>query len=263
MFMPDAIAKPRMAIVVPPANPAVEPEMRRLLPPDLAYYATRLPVFPDTTLYQRNDLYLKSYADTLKSFGSLSLDACSIAMTGSSYQLLPDGDETMCRDLTRQFGAPVVTASLAILMLLRAIGAKKIALVSPYPKELTQKAKAYWTAAGLEVVQIHAISAEFRAYVLTKDEILDSLAQIDTSESAEADAVILTGTGANTLDALSAIQDATRRPVLSSNLCSAAALWSLTGLDGAPEMRLLLPMLFSPASAPAAHLKSEMLNLAT
>ncbi|WP_417599589.1 hypothetical protein [Pararhodobacter oceanensis] len=250
-----------MALVVPPANPAVEPEMRRLLPQDLLYHTTRLPVFPDTTLYQRNDLYLKSYADTLKTFGSLGFDACSIAMTGSSYKLLPSGDEEMCRDLSQQFQAPVVTASLAILMLLRAIGAKKISLVSPYPKELTQKAIDYWTAAGLEVVQTHAISGEFRAYELTGNEIVDAIGAVDTSDAAEADAILLTGTGANTLDVLLEIQTRSSRPILSSNLCSAAALWSLTGLNAPAEMTRALPALFDGSGEPAAKLKSEMLDL--
>jgi len=256
--MIDARVKTRLGLVVPPANPAVEPEMRQLLPEAAAYYVTRLPVFPDTTLYERNALYLKAYADSLFDFGSMKLDAVLIAMTGSSYRLLPDGDEQMCRELSEKISAPVLTASVAIMMVLRALGIERIALVSPYPATLTELAQTYWCAAGFEIVQLHSISEEFKAYVLTEAEIVEALSQIDTSA---VQATLLSGTGANTLSPQLELTASKKQLFLSSNSCCAAALWSVSGLEAPDPLKCLFPALFDVSGKTEKKLKAMVENL--
>lgn len=230
----------RVGVLVPPSNPVVELELRFFLPEDIGLHSARFPVFPNTTLDQRNLAYLDHYEPCQAGFGQLALDAIIVGLTGPSYRLLPDGDRAQCARLSAARGGPTATASLAILEALEALGARRIALVSPYPDWLTAKAAAFWTAAGYAVTQVVGISEEFRAYELTSDEVVAALARVDESAC---DAVVMSGTGMLTAPASLLSADRSPAPFLSSNLCSAWWASRVLGRPAGAALRRAAPAL--------------------
>lgn len=126
---------------------------------------------------------------------------------------------------------------------LAALGARRIALVSPYPEGLSQAGYAYWRAAGIELATIvrvdERLSDTHAIYELTSADALTALREVSR---ASVDALVAAGTGMPTLAALRTLRTEVNVAALSSNLCLAHELLRLA----APEL--------APASA------SEMLS---
>jgi maleate isomerase len=214
--------------------------MRHLLPAQVALHVARLPVMPNTTLEQRNAVYLGHVEAALGAFGALALDAVLVGITGPSYALPPDEDEALQQRLSADAGRPVFLASRAIAAAVAALGRRRLLLFSPYPGWLTERAERYWAASGLDLVESFKVSDSFRAYDLAPEETADALAKL----APPADCVVLiSGTGAATLDAMEWMRERLGVPLLSSNLAMAFAACRALGLPPSEALGACCPSL--------------------
>lgn len=226
----------RLGVLVPPANPTIEIEYPALAPAGVALHAMRLPVIAGD-LEARNRGYVGAYAEAIKGFGSLKLDAVAVAMTGPQYRLLHEGDVALCKALSDAAGMRVETSSIALCHALQTLGVEHLSLLSPYPSWLTELAVRYWKSAGFTVDHVQAFEDKLVAYTVTPDQVAQALRDTRTEAGG---AVVMSGTGMRTLEALLQVQGGV--PALSSNLCS---VWSLVRhfKQAAPSawMRATLP----------------------
>jgi maleate isomerase len=229
----------RLGAVVPPANPAAEPELHALTGPSAVLHVARLPVLPGD-LQARCEAYGRAYPEVVRAFGTLDLAAIAIAFTSATYRAGPEADAALCGRLSEAAGCPVATASLALTEALRALGARRIALVSPYPDWLTAWSRGYWEQGGFTIAGLATMGDVFRAYDASEDELVDAIAAVGP---VEADAVVLTGTGAYTIDALARARQAQDRCYLTSNLALAWWLCRTAGHAPPPLLAALNPAL--------------------
>ena len=220
----------RIGIGTPQANPTVEAEVAILLPPTVSMAITRLTSVATLPADRLRD-YLLRLEDYLAAYDSFRPDLFGFACTASSY--LVDAAETqqVLADCERRFGYPIITAADAICWTLNRMGAKRIAIVSPYPEPLAEAAFDYWSGRGFHPVdagQAGALApdADTRGiYDLGSGDALTALRSIDQSA---VDAVLLTGTGMPSLPLIAAAP--INIPILSSNLCLVATICNGLGL---------------------------------
>jgi len=205
-----------VGILPPQANATVEAELGVLLGPGVATLVSRL-VCPDPDSRARLVGYFHYVEQALRAFDAEQPDVVLFACTGSSYLLEREEEAGIFSKLN------VVSAAQAIYAALEALGARRIALVSPYPGWLSEACASYWKSRGLEVVAMEVLEGDRsdtrKIYQLTSADAQRGLGRLNVGN---AQAVVVTGTG---MPSLRALGHAGGLPVVSSNLCLA---WQAT-----------------------------------
>jgi maleate isomerase len=135
----------------------------------------------------------------------------------------------------------VVTSAGALIHGLRILGAKKISVIAPYMKPLTQLVCDYIEAEGIEVHDRVALEIEDNLEVGARDPmaVLDSLPNLKYQG---VDALVLSA--CVQMPSLAAIPEAERRtglPVVSASICTAFQILECLGLKTmAPDAGTLL-----------------------
>ena len=219
-----------VGILTPQANATVEPELSVLLGPDIGAINGRM-TCPAPDLRARLVAYFERIDEAIATFADAPMDAIGVACTGASYLI-----DTVPAAFQRPWDGPrpVVAAVEAIDRALRGLGARRLAMLSPYPKWLTDACLAHWSKLGYEIVLVREPAPIEKGYhPIYAQQSRQATAVLDDVASLGVDAVVISGTGLPTLAALPRLNRAGGPPVLSSNLCLAWALEEILGGRGA------------------------------
>lgn len=213
----------RIGVLTPQANPTVEPELKLLFPAGVCMLTTRCTSTGEPR--QRLLDYIHHSEQFLNTFDTLELDAAAFACTASSYLLEPGEEDQLVIRLKERFAYPMITATAAIGDALKYLGAERIALACPYPEWLHTLSQTYWKQQGFQIaasVSVQPEMSDTRAiYGIFGREASEQIAR--ELEGADADVIVITGTGMPSLNAIVELQERFGIPVFSSNL---ALAWS-------------------------------------
>lgn len=237
-----------VGLLVPQANTTVEPECSLLWPPGVAMLVARM-TSAGATIEARLADYHEALEEHARQFADAPVGVLAVGVTGASYVVGPEAEDRRLAAWTGRLGRPVTNAACALVAALHALGARRVALVSPYPESLTRLSAAYWQARGFELVRVRRLESPpgpghpvYRLDGAAAGSVLTELAD------AGADAVILLGTGMPTLTTLASQPRVAGAAVLSSTLALAwHALECLQGRQHAPSPATLQDMLSARA----------------
>lgn len=212
-----------IGLLTPQANTTVEPEFSILLPPGHAHVNARL-VSDKATIEERLLDYLRTADQAADQFANAPIEALALGCTGASYLAGRENEASLLERLGSRRGITAFTAATALVDCLAHMGARRIALATPYPESLTRKSVAYWESHGLTVVKAASATVDATSfhpiYALSAAQaggVLDELGSLTG-----VDAVVMLGTGMPTLEPLlRANRGAKGVPVLSCMLCLA------------------------------------------
>jgi maleate isomerase len=207
-------------VLIPSTNTTVEIEYNRLLPPTLQVHVGRLgkdanmPFTPS-----RNE----DIAYQARLLGTAKVEVVCLAQTSAS--LFDDAyDAVTTQRMTEGAGVPSLTSAEAIGQAVRALGARRIALVSPYSQEVLGRALGYFERRyGLEVMAMEGFGAtdSYAIGALSADNATDAFTRIDRPEI---EILVVPGGNFPTMRCIAAWEQQFHKPVITTNQ---AALWAM------------------------------------
>jgi maleate cis-trans isomerase len=227
-----------IGLLTPQANTTAEPELALLWPKGVAMICARL-VSDKPSMNDRLVDYFHGFDAAVRQFANAPIQAVAAACTGASYLAGRDRESAMVERIMADRGVPFVTAALAIADAVRALGARRLGLVSPYPGDLERESLTYWRSHSFEIVDI--------AHVASSTDAFHPIYALESSRAGEAlrrlaakplDAIVMLGTGMPTLRPIADLIGSDAPPVLSSNLCLAWRSMEAINRETAPGSTL-------------------------
>jgi maleate cis-trans isomerase len=223
----------RLGVLVPAGNPTIEPELYRMAPRSLTIHFARLDTLSGEPggvdgMERRTLGYLDSLPAATRSLAAVKPDAVVLAHTAVSYLSRFAGEAALRAGVADLAGTRAFTAAGAIHAALRHLGARRVALATPYPESISAAGRTYWEAAGFEIVAHRRLDTP-NIYDETEDRAHALGRSADTSA---ADVVLISGTGLPTAGIIDRLEKDLDKPVLTSQ---AATLWHALTLLQIPD----------------------------
>ncbi|MBI1848551.1 MAG: hypothetical protein HY294_14210 [Candidatus Rokubacteria bacterium] len=221
----------RIGVLVPAGNPTVEPELYRMAPPGVTLHFARLETLAGESgaaegMERRTLAYLDSVPAAARSLASLRPAVVVLAHTAVSYLTGFAAEPPLLERLAAAAGTRALTAARAIVAALAHLGARRLALATPYPDMIAAAGRRYWTAAGLEVVAHRQLEDVANIYEETEERAYQIGRDVDAPS---ADCVLISGTGLPTVGIVERLERDLGKPVVTSQT---ATLWQALRMAG-------------------------------
>jgi len=222
----------RLGVLVPATNTTVEADFQRNLVPGVSIHSARLTIADGELSSATLDGMNSVLTNAVRDLAAAHVDAIAYGCTSGSFYKGPGWDEAVMKLIREIAGVPAVATSPSVVSALRASGAKRLCVVTPYPTDLNARLRMYLENAGFEVAVILGDQrSAARGHRAVNDQDPAEIAAFAIRNwTGDADALFCSCTAWRAMDAIPEIRAATGKPVITSNQ---ATIWA--------SMRLLAP----------------------
>ena len=215
-------------VLIPSTNTTVEIECRLLPAAYQAHVGRLMTSAPGRTFQPSRDEDIDYQSRLL---GTARVELVILAQTSASL-FADDYDEVTTRRMSAGAGVPAITSAQAVGRAVRALGARHIAVVSPYSDEVNQRASRYFASKhGLETVALEGFGAtdSYAIGQLGPENARSAFARIDRPEI---EVFVVPGGNFPTMTAIAAWEQEFAKPVVTTNQ---ASFWAMLRHFGAGE----------------------------
>ena len=217
----------RVGVLVPYANTNLEPDLHRFKVKNLNYYITRIAGYeinkiPDEE--QMKQMGESDLTEALKLINGILPNAILYGCTSANLSQGLKFTHDLEKLISKTCGCVAISASGALILAIKALNIKNIALASPYVKKINDLAIKYFLEAGLEVVSLSDTGKKLTNYEqgnLSPEKIIKLACEAD---SKNCEAIVLPCTDIKAVEVINIIEDKIGKPVITSNQAMIFAL---------------------------------------
>ena len=232
----------RLGLLVPSSNSTNESEFTGALPKGVSLHTARLPL-EDVTVAD-----LSAMADAAERAAErvthADVDVVAYGCTTGSLVEGRDHAEELEATVETVADAPAVATALSVERALRAVGADRVAVVTPYTDDLDRRERAFLEDGGFEVVSVDGRGLERNTQIgalRPEDAYRQATVAVDGLDVVP-DAVFVSCTNYRTFGALERLEADLGVPVITSNQ---ATLWDALRRTGVDHTEVTLGRLFA------------------
>ncbi|MEU8567941.1 decarboxylase [Streptomyces pathocidini] len=202
--------------VVAPFDFALDRELWRWVPDEVSLHLTRTPFVPVEVSLDLARLVSEheTLSEAVRALGAVSPEVVAYACTSGSFVGGIAGERGMCAAMEQSGEMPALTTSGALLEALQELGARRIALVTPYTGSVTTALEEFLAEGGVSVTGRAYLGLTRHIWKVPYRDVVDMARQAVVGA---ADALFISCTNLPTYDAIPQLEAELRMPVLSAN----------------------------------------------
>lgn len=218
----------RIGVVIPSTNTSVEADYNDLRPEEVTFHVAR--IFINTsidsddkaqeTLRQIRDGSEKAVHDVC----TCQPDHLIMGMSSETFVGGLEGSRALTKRMEEMSGLGVSTGSEATNLALESIGARRIAVLTPYQPSIDEQVERYFDDLGYEMVAMKSLRCPTATSIadVTGEEILEAIDELERMAGGEFDAFVQAGTNLSSFRVADEVERRTGKPLVAIN---AATVW--------------------------------------
>ncbi|MFG2757254.1 decarboxylase [Streptomyces wuyuanensis] len=235
--------------VVAPFDFALDRELWRWVPDGVSLRLTRTPFVPVEVSLDLARLVSEheTLREAVRALAASEPEVVAYACTSGSFVGGVAGERAMCEAMTTAGEVASVTTSGALLEALEELGARRIAVVTPYTESVTRSLEEYLAEAGVSVTGRAFLGLTRHIWRVPYRSVVDMARQAVVGA---ADALFISCTNLATYDAIPQLEAELRMPVLSANQVTMWAALRRIGVYAVGPYQALLMRTAGPHEEP-------------
>lgn len=221
----------RLGLLITAVNSTLERDFHRVVPDGVSVHTNRISLAPPTSSLDTIDALCEPSEKVVERVLELKQAGVGVVLygcTSGSFAKGPPGDQHMQQTITEATGVPFITTTAACVEAINALGIRRLAIATPYPREVNERLVSYLQLSGIEVSHVGGIEEpDVAGHAAHEPEEILELGL--TADRPNADGLFISCTQLRGLDTVAELERRLAKPVVSANQ---ASIWKALGVVG-------------------------------